>query len=250
MLVYMSKKHYAERQCEETWLLRNMETESVNDWWNTQSLLPFLTPTTILICGSTQSGKTHFTKKLLQNANGMFAMPVERIIYAYSEHQPMFEEMEKTIPNFSLHQGLPTKEDIEQYTEGVNHTIVVLDDLMLQVAQSQDCVHLFTVTSHHRNVTTVMLSQNLYPPGKYARTISLNCLNVILFKNYRDSRQIITFGSQILPGQVSFFKAAYESATRPNFGYLHVCLEPTQNREYQLKTHILPGEEMIIYQPI
>lgn len=124
---------------------------------------------------------------------------------------------------------------------------VVLDDLMLQVAQSQDCVHLFTVTSHHRNVTTIMLSQNLYPPGKYARTISLNCLNVILFKNYRDSRQIITFGSQILPGQNSFFKAAYESATRSN---LHVCLEPTQNKEYQLRTHILPGDEMVIYQPI
>lgn len=176
----------------------NMEKESRNDWWNTDSLLPFSAPTTVLICGSTQSGKTHFTKKLLQNTNGLFSMPVNKIIYAYSEHQPMFDEMEQTIPNISLHQGLPSKEDIEQYTEGVNHTIVVLDDLMLQVAQSQDCVHLFTVTSHHRNVTTIMLSQNLYPPGKYARTISLN---VILFKNYRDSRQIITFGSQILPGQ-------------------------------------------------
>lgn len=159
-----------------------MENESMNDWWDTHSLLPFSAPTTILICGSTQSGKTHFTNKLLQNANGMFSMPVDRIIYAYSELQLMFEEMEKTIPNLSLHQGLPTKEDIEQYTEGVNHTIVVLDDLMLQVAQSQDCVHLFTVTSHHRNVTTVMLSQNLYPPGKYARTISLNCLNVIYLR--------------------------------------------------------------------
>lgn len=176
----------------------NMEKESRNDWWNTDSLLPFSAPTTVLICGSTQSGKTHFTKKLLQNTNGLFSMPVNKIKYAYSEHQPMFDEMEQTIPNLSLHQGLPSKEDIEQYTEGVNHTIVVLDDLMLQVAQSQDCVHLFTVTSHHRNVTTIMLSQNLYPPGKYARTISLN---VILFKNYRDSRQIITFGSQILPGQ-------------------------------------------------
>lgn len=88
----------------------------MNDWWNTYSLLPFSAPTTILICGSTQSGKTHFAKKLLQNANGMFSMPVDRIIYAYSEHQPIFEEMEKTIPNLSLHQGLPTKEDIEQYT--------------------------------------------------------------------------------------------------------------------------------------
>lgn len=234
----------------ETWQSRNMATESLNEWWNTRSLLPFSAPTTLLICGSTQSGKTHFTQKLLQNANGMFSTPVDKIIYAYSEHQPLFEEMRQTIPNFFLHQGLPSKEDIEQYTEDVKHTVVVLDDLMLQIAQSQDCVHLFTVTSHHRNVTTVMLSQNLYPPGKYARTISLNCLNVILFKNYRDSRQIITFGSQILPGKVPFFKAAYELATQPNFGYLHVCLEPKQNREYQLRSHILPGEEMVIYQPI
>ena len=85
----------------------------------------------------------------------MFSTPVDKIIYAYSEHQPLFEEMRQTIPNFFLHQGLPSKEDIEQYTEDVKHTVVVLDDLMLQIAQSQDCVHL---TSHHRNVTTVMLS--------------------------------------------------------------------------------------------
>lgn len=194
---------------------------------NNHSLLPFSAPTPILICGSTQSGKTHFTKELLQNANGMFSTPVDRIVYAYSEHQPMFEEMVQTIPNFSLHKGLPSKDDIEQYTEGIDHTVVVLDDLMLQVAQSPHCVRLFTVTSHHRNF-----------------------LNVILFKNYRDPKQVITFGSQILPGQVSFFKAAYESATRPNFGCLHVCLEPTQNRDYQLRSRILPGEDMIIYQPI
>lgn len=225
-----------------------MDTES--EWWETKSLLPFSAPTTILICGSTQSGKTYFTKRLLQNADGMFCTPVDKIIYAYSEFQPMFDEMMSDIPRLIFHQGLPSKEDIEQYTEGVNHIIVVLDDLMLQVAQSQDCVQLFTVTSHHRNVTTVMLSQNLYPPGKYARTISLNCLNVILFRNYRDSRQIITFGSQILPGSIPYFKAAYDTATRPNFGYLHVCLEPTQNKDYQLRSNILPGEDMVIYQPL
>ena len=221
-----------------------------SEWWKRNSLLPFTAPTTILICGSTQSGKTHFTKRLLQNADGMFSIPVDKIIYAYSEYQPMFDEMRANIPRLIFHEGLPSKEDIERYTEGVNHTMVVLDDLMLQVAQSQDCVHLFTVTSHHRNVTTVLLSQNLYPPGKYARTISLNCLNVILFKNYRDSRQVITFGSQILPGHVPYFKAAYEAATGPNFGYLHVCLEPSQNKEYQLRSKILPGEEMVVFQPV
>lgn len=99
-----------------------MDTES--EWWETKSLLPFSAPTTILICGSTQSGKTHFTKRLLQNADGMFCTPVDKIIYAYSEFQPMFDEMMSDIPRLIFHQGLPSKEDIEQYTEGVNHTIV------------------------------------------------------------------------------------------------------------------------------
>lgn len=171
------------------------DTNDTN-WWETATLLPFSTPTTILICGSTQSGKTYFTKLLLQNAKGMFTKPVQKIIYAYSEYQNIFDDMKTTNPGIIFHQGLPSKEDIDQYTEDIDHTVLVLDDLMLKIVQSEDCVHLFTVTSHHRNVSLIFLTKNLYPPGKYSRTISLNCLNVILFKNYRDSRQVITFGSQ------------------------------------------------------
>lgn len=189
-----------------------MDTES--EWWETKSLLPFSAPTTILICGSTQSGKTYFTKRLLQNADGMFCTPVDKIIYAYSEFQPMFDEMMSDIPRLIFHQGLPSKEDIEQYTEGVNHTIVVLDDLMLQVAQSQDCVQLFTVTSHHRNVTTVMLSQNLYPPGKYARTISLNCLNVILFRN---SRQEFSPDHHLRISDITWEYTIFQSSIRHSY---------------------------------
>lgn len=96
-----------------------MDTES--EWWETKSLLPFSAPTTILSCGSTQSGKTHFTKRLLQNADGMFSTPVDKIIYAYSEFQPMFDEMMSDIPRLIFHQGLPSTEDIEQYTESKSH---------------------------------------------------------------------------------------------------------------------------------
>lgn len=191
------------------------DTNDTN-WWETATLLPISTPTTILICGSTQSGKTYFTKLLLQNPKRMFTKQVQKIIYAYSEYQNIFDDMKTTNPGIIFHQGLPSKEDIDQYTEAIDHTLLVLDDLMLKIVQSEDCVHLFTVTSHHRNVSLIFLTQNLYPPRKYSRTISLNCLNVILFKNYRDSRQVITFGSQIVPGKSSFFKSAYELATREN----------------------------------
>ena len=158
--------------------------------------------------------------------------------------------MIQSIPNLLFHQGLPSRDDIEQYSNGNDHIIVVLDDMMLQIGKSEDCVHLFTVTSHHRNVSVIFLTQNLYPPGKYSRTISLNCLNFILFRNFRDMRQVMTFGSQILPGQVPFFKSAYEIATDVHYGYLHVCLEPNQKREYQLRTKIFPGEEMTIFKPV
>ena len=178
----------------------------------------------------------------------MFTKPPERIVYAYTEYQPVFHDLLKAVPHVILHQGLPNKEEVEQYFEGVNHTLLVLDDMMLKIGQSEDCVHLFTVTSHHRNISVIFLTQNLYPTGKFSRTISLNCLNVILFRNYRDARQVMTFGSQVLPGKPEFFKAAYEMATLKNYGYLHVCLEPNQNREYQMGTHIFPGEDMVIFQ--
>ena len=152
-------------------------------------------------------------RRLIENANGMFTVPPRRIVYAYSEYQPLFDVMKRTIPNIIFHQGLPDREDLENHSEGLDHVILVLDDLMLKITQSEDCVQLFTVTSHHRNITVLFLTQNLYPPGKYARSISLNCANVIFFRNERDKKQVLTFASQILPGQTGYFREAYERST-------------------------------------
>lgn len=196
-----------------------------------------------MISGATQTGKSYFTKRLLEN--DMFTTPPSKIIYAYSEYQPLFDKMKKGI---IFHEGLPTKEDIEKYADG-GHVILVLDDLMLKIVQSEDCVHLFTVTSHHKNVTCIFITQNLYPPGKFARSISLNCSYFVLFRNYRDSRQIITFGSQIFPGQSAYFKDAYDKATLQNFGYLIIDLCPSTDKLYQLRTHIFPKEHPTIYLP-
>ena len=144
-------------------------------WWEKETILPLPSLTTIMVNGSTQSGKTFFTKRLLENARGMFTVPPRRIVYAYYEYQPLFDIMKRTIPNIIFHQGLPDREDLENYSEGLDHVILVLVDLMLKITQSEDCVQLFTVTSHHRNITVLFLTQNLYPPGKYTRSISFNC---------------------------------------------------------------------------
>lgn len=96
----------------------------------------------------------------LENADGMFTVPPKRIVYTYSEYQPLFDEMTWSIPNVVFHRGLPTREDLENYSEGLDHVILVLDDLMLQISQSEDCVQLFTISSHHRSITVLLLTQS------------------------------------------------------------------------------------------
>jgi len=214
-----------------------------------RSLLPFNSPTTILVSGATMSGKTTLTYDILKRASGMFEIPPQKIIYAFGEYQPLFSEMEQTIPGLILHQGLPDREQVEDWSKDSPHTVLILDDLLNSVTKSEDALFLFCVTAHHRRVSVLFLTQNLYMPGKYARTISLNCHYVLLFRNVRDARQVVTFGSQVFPGKVAYFKDAYDKATSVPYGYLLVDMSPASPDKYRLRTLILPGQDTIVYAP-
>lgn len=116
-------------------------------WWEVQSLLPFRSPTTCLISGATMSGKMHFMFRVLKNATGIFEIPPQKMIYCYSQYQKLFDDMEREIPNILFYQGLPAKEQIEEWVEDSAHSILVLDDLMMQVAKSEDTVAIFSITA-------------------------------------------------------------------------------------------------------
>jgi len=224
-------------------------TPDETKWWENHSLLPFHSPTTIMISGATMYGKTTMTYKMLKHACGMFMIPPEKIVFAYGKYQPLFEDMIKTIPGLILYQGLPSREEIEEWSNDSKHTIIVLDNMMNQVAKNEDSLFLFCVTAHHRSVTVLFLTQNLYMPGKYARTISLNCHYVILFRNVRDARQVITLGSQIFPGKTAYFKDAYEKATSVPYDYVVIDMAPPIPEQYRCRSHILPGETTTVYLP-
>ena len=117
--------------------------------------------------------------------------------------------MESRIPGLILHQSLPTKTQITEWTDPTEHTLVVLEDLMSQVTKSDDALFLSTVTAHHRFTSVLYLCQNIFNPGKYARTILLNCHYVVMFRNVRDNPSVVSgFGVQTYPGKTKFFKGA------------------------------------------
>ena len=203
-----------------------------------------------MISGATQSGKTYFVHKLLQNIKGMFSgEDISQILYCYGIYQSIFDKMEENIPNFTLHEGLPSKEDIDNFSVKQKHSLVILDDLMSEVGQSHEMERLFTQGCHHRKLNVIFITQNIFQQAKCSRTIALNTHYLVLFRNLRDASQVSHLGRQLFPGKGQVLVDAYQEATRLPYGYLVIDVSPHSQDQYRLRTRILPGDDPIIYTP-
>ncbi|VDI51874.1 Hypothetical predicted protein [Mytilus galloprovincialis] len=202
------------------------------------------------VTGQTGSGKTRFVYRLLRHVKDMYAdEPPEAILYCYGIHQPLFEEMEKTIPGIVFHEGLPSMETIREFTADRHHRLIVLDDLMHRVVRDVDMELLFTQGCHHRRLSVLFLTQNLFVQGTRSRTIALNTTYLVLMKNVRDVSQIVTLGRQLYPGRWKILMQSFEDATSNPYGYLIVDLAPNSDDIYRLRTQVFPGEDTTVYVP-
>lgn len=167
-------------------------------------------------------------------------------MYCYGIYQPLFEEMETQLSNFTLHPGLPSTTEIEEFA-GEEHALIVLDDLMREVLDSKTAELLFTQGCHHRNLSVIFITQNIYGQGKSARTIALNCWYMVLFKNIRGTSQIQTLGRQLFPGKSRALMEAFDDVTRAPFGYLMIDLTPRGQDQYRLRTRVFRDEDTIVF---
>jgi hypothetical protein len=219
------------------------------DWWETETILPFEPCSTMCVSGPTGVGKTRWVYRLLKRLKGMYVKdPPRKIMYCYGVYQPLFDDMEKTLLNFTLHAGLPTQLEMEEFADG-EHGLIVLDDLMQRVVERTDMELLFTQGCHHRRLSVIFITQNLYGKGKSARTITLNTWYLIVFKNARDASQMQTLGKQLYPGNGRILTESYTDATKTLYGYLVIDTSPHADDRYRLRTNIFPGEDMIVYVP-
>jgi len=97
--------------------------------------------------------------------------------------------------------------------------LIILDDLLTEVYSEDVCV-LFTRSRHHRNISWILITQNLFHQGRNCRDISLNAKYPVLFKNIRDKRQFSYLANQVLPEDSRGLFKAYLDATKRPQGYL------------------------------
>ena len=87
---------------------------------------------------------------------------------------------QKARTNITYQEGLP-----ETYGNARGEaSLIILDDLLNESYERNVC-DLFTKGSHHRNISVVLLTQNIFHQGTHCRDISLNAKYLVLLKNQR-----------------------------------------------------------------
>ena len=205
-----------------------------------------LTPFSMSVIASRESGKTVFTKNLLLNQDRLILSPFKKVIWVYKFWQSqIFDELQNQT-NFEIEflDDLPNFEVMGMQ----DNTVVIIDDFMTEASENNQVQGLFT-RGRHLNFSVIYLAQNLFHQGKHSRNISLNTDYLVLFKNVRDKSQISHLAKQMYPQNLKFLKWAYNEATKKQYGYLFLDLKPYTDERLRVRSNILNEAYQIIYEP-
>ena len=148
------------------------------------------------------------------------------------------------LKNVSFVKGVPDFENPENVP-----ILIVLDDLM-DTAYSTKVSELFTKGPHHRNISLVLITQNLFHQGPSSRDISLNSKYIVVFKNQRDKTQIVHLARQVYPEKFSSFHKTYLETCKDPHTYLFLDLTQSINDLPRFRTKIYPGEITEVFTPV
>jgi hypothetical protein len=75
----------------------------------------------------------------------------------------------------------------------------------LNEVYSKDVCDLFTKGCHHRNVSVLLITRNIFQQERFCRTISLNTKYTVALKNVRDKNQFLYLARQVHPKTATVF---------------------------------------------
>ena len=206
------------------------------DQMTSSKTMTFKHPFSMEVSGPSGSGKSVWTKKLLLSS--LIQPSPERIIWCYGQWQPLYDNIRKRIPRIEFVNGIPDHLNDQNYIDVSKRNVLVFDDLMTEAKCDQRIADLFTKGSHHRNISVVYLTQNLFPQGKACRDIILNTQYMVLFNNPMDRQQVATLARRIYPSTSAVFMKRVEQATSYPYGHLVIDLKSDTAQKDRQHTEI------------
>lgn len=178
----------------------------------------FKTPFSMLVCGPSNAGKTSFIVNLVENLEKVVCgSPISQVLWCFKSENSKPKALENnTIVKFI--EGIPS--DISEISP---NTLIIFDDLMMD-AFSKEVVEIFTVHSHHGNLSTILVLHNLFHQNKYTRNISLNTKYIVYFKNPRDLSSLGVLSRQLCPSNWRNLQKLFIEALCEAYSYLIIDL--------------------------
>ena len=195
------------------------------------SLDIFSRPARLLICGSSDVGKSHLTERIILKYSHKFDVI---LICGVSTHP-----LEK---NPQVSSKLVVSEEIvsplNYKTKDSDSVLLVLDDCYKKAVDSELVCNLFT-RGRHSLISVIFVTQNIFSKGKHARDITLNASHIIMLRT-RDISQVSTLARQIFGVEKAkeFITIYKKLVLDVKFGYVLVDLTPYTSPQLQIRTFI------------
>ncbi len=172
-------------------------------------------PSRLVIAGPTMSGKSLFALNLIIHRETVYTAHFNRIIYSLPEsslhlHQDFVKKLQEACNYIEIVEGLPDIEEQHLAADKSTHKLVILDDLMVKAFASSNILELITKTSHHSNISVVIITQSMFLPAKHRLTLVRNCSEKVIFHDKIDQMQLSILSRQIFPSKPNFLKECFE----------------------------------------
>lgn len=194
----------------------------------------------MMIVGPSGSGKTSFlAKHILYDTTSLLPTP-QRIVYHYHTEQPGFLEMYNKVLEIrgiriQFKKGLDAF-CLDDYNPKENN-LICFDDLFQSTKDSDEVAKLWYIGSHHRSITAILISHNLFPKGKVARELALNTHYLVIFSHPADRQSFRILMQRLEPTKwrayVNFFEE--DLFSKPH-QHLLIDLRPETNPRLKYRT--------------
>ena len=183
--------------------------------------LRYVQPFSMILTGNSMSGKTSFVFDLIDNINNIVINPPQEIHFLYSVDQPIYAKYRDKI-NFTKNVDILT---LTPEDEG--GAMIIIDDMSDILVKDPNLVSLFTKNTHHKNISVILILQNLFIQSPNYVTLRQNAC----YYGFTDVGMNLTalniFASRLGGKEMSqYFKAAYKNTMKKKFQVLLLDAHP------------------------
>lgn len=207
------------------------------------------TPCVLQCIAPTRGGKSQLVKRLLLN-NVFYPAPT-RVFVVYSYMQDIYKDLSvKFGSNIYFIKGFSSDLLKQNFYNAEEHNMLIFDDALTHIGA--ELLKLVSETSHHCNLSVIILQQSLFPPSKHSKSINANCSHIILMNNPRDVNQVSCFARQNFGCNAKKFMEIYEEVTSVPYNYLLIDISPQKPVELRLVSNLTAenGLHLPIYYPL